>query len=126
MECPQCSGIETEEHATDDGFVFDRCPECTSVWMDSAELSRLLLRNRLPGLDALGGRVNLSETAGTCPEDLTDLVVVEAIKKPDLTYAMCEICGGVWITPDGETFPEDAAGALASIVGFFKTFAAAR
>ncbi len=126
MDCPQCSGIELEEHTTDDGLVFGRCPECQGVWMDSGELTRALLRNRLPGLDALGGRANLEEPAGTCAEDLSDLVVIEASTRHVYGYAMCEVCGGVWLDHGGDGFQGDGAEViLGEILDFFQGFASA-
>ncbi|MDF1564627.1 MAG: zf-TFIIB domain-containing protein [Deltaproteobacteria bacterium] len=126
MDCPQCSGMEMEELATEDDLVFARCSECNGVWIDSGELSRALLRNRLPGLDALGGRVNLDEPAGTCAEDLADLMVIEASTNHAYPYAMCEVCGGVWLDNGGEGFQAEGADPiLDEILEYFRGFAAA-
>jgi len=125
MDCPQCSGVELEELATDDGLVFAKCGECNKVWIDSGELTRALLRNRLPALDALGGRANLEEPAGDCPDDLNDLMVIEA-KRGDVSYAMCELCGGVWLDNGGQGFETETGDqVLAEILTFFRGFAAA-
>lgn len=127
MECPRCSG-EMQEFSTEASVVLGRCPECGSLWIDSGDLTRALLHHNLPGLDSLGGRENLGETAGMCPEDLTDLTVVDSSGAQDRSYALCEVCGGVWLTEkgDGEGFDaEDGEALLGQLVEFFRDFAPA-
>ncbi len=131
MECPRCSGLEMEEYDADGGVLLRRCPECRSVWMDTADLTRALLHNNLPGLDTIGGRENLAEAAGTCPDDLTDLVVIESPKASGLQFAMCEVCAGVWLQGTAEDPAagfggEDGNALVAEVVDFFRAFAPAK
>ena len=128
MECPSCHGLEMETQEANDGTPVERCENCSSVWIDSGDLTRTLLRHNQPGLDSLGGRENLAETAGTCPDDLTDLVVIESRKAPDLHYAMCEVCGGIWLAGDEEAgrFEGDGEALVQQVIGFFQSFAPAK
>lgn len=124
MECPRCNA-EMQEFSVESGAVLGRCETCGSLWVDSGDLTRTLLHNNLPGLDALGGRENLEDTAGMCPEDLTDLTVVDS-PSGGPSYALCEVCGGVWLHErgDGEGFEgEDADAILGQLLEFFRDFA---
>lgn len=120
MECPRCSGVEMEDLETESGSVLGQCPDCHSLWLDSGDLTRILLRHNLPGLESLGGRPNLGEAAGMCPEDLTDLVVVESPGNHGRAYAMCEVCGGVWIGEEFES--ESTEDLLEKVIAFFRSF----
>jgi len=123
MECPRCSGFELQELLTEDEVAFGHCETCHNIWIDSGELTRALLRANLPGLDSLGGRANLGESSGTCPEDLTDLVVIEAPRDPDTNYAMCDVCGGIWLFHDDERFDTpDPKAIMAGILDHFRYF----
>ncbi len=127
MDCPRCSGVEMEEMSLEDETVIRQCSECSSIWMDTADLTRLLVHNNLTGLDALGGRENLEDSAGTCPEDLIDLVVIQSVKDDSLSYAMCEICGGLWLAQraNGSPFQGETGEALLDeVIAFFGAFAA--
>jgi Zn-finger nucleic acid-binding protein len=126
MDCPRCSGVEMEELSLDDGTIVHRCTECSSIWIDSGDLTRALLHHNLPGLDGLGGRENLGEAAGTCPEDLTDLVVIESTDNGGHAYAMCEVCGGVWLEHGLDDAPfegETGEAIIEQVVAFFRAFA---
>ena len=126
MDCPRCSGVEMNEMHLEDETPIRSCPDCSSVWIDSADLTRLLVHYDQPGIESLGGRENLDEAVGTCPDDLTDLMVVESTHGDEMSYAMCEVCGGIWLSRrvDGETFQGETAEALVEeILDFFRHFA---
>ena len=112
------------EIASDESTV-QRCSTCGGLWIDVADLNRVLLHANLPALSALGGFVNPDEIAGMCPACNVDLVAVEGGEKRSLHYDTCESCGGIWLEgPDEDEIPEtlDAASAEKEIVAFYRQF----
>jgi Zn-finger nucleic acid-binding protein len=105
-----------------DDASLSNCETCGGVWIDGADLNRLLLHNNLPGLESMGGKANLDELAERCPKDAVDLVVIEGGEKGHHErYAYCEACGGIWLdieAPEGA----DADALEEEIVEFFKLF----
>lgn len=93
------------------------------VWLDGADLNRLLLHNGLVGLESMGGRPNHDELTDRCPKDDVDLILIEGGEKSDpLSYSYCEVCGGIWIELDLD--PEASVAEVeAGIVEFFQRFA---
>ena len=124
MDCPQCA-VEMAEVPGDDGTMH-RCTDCGGLWVDVADLNRMLLHANLPALSGIGGFVNPDEMTGQCPACNVDLVVVEGGEKRAMTYDTCESCGGVWLEgPDADVeVPEtmDWKTASAEIVAFYKKF----
>jgi Zn-finger nucleic acid-binding protein len=121
MDCPRDPNEMKELVGKDDATV-SFCETCGGVWMDSADLNRLLLHNNLPGLESMGGKPNPDELAERCPKDQVDLMVIEGGEKGhQLRYAYCEACGGIWLDLE---VPEDADadGIEQEIVEFFKNF----
>lgn len=119
MDCPRCA-VEMVQ-LEGEGSSMARCPECTGLWLDIAEVNRLLLRHNLPGLESIGGHPNPDEVTGTCPECQIDLVAVEGGEKRSMVYETCEICGGIFID-DIET-EESIETAIEAIVDFYRRFA---
>jgi Zn-finger nucleic acid-binding protein len=105
-----------------DDTTLANCETCGSVWIDGAELNRLLLHNNLPGLESMGGKANLDELGERCPKDQVDLVIIEGGEKSNpLAYSYCEACGGIWL--DIEVAEDaDAEQIERDIVAFFKDF----
>jgi Zn-finger nucleic acid-binding protein len=105
--------------------VLSRCDECGGLWIDVADLNRILLHAGLPTLEAMGGRANPEEDAGECPVDNVGLLAVQSQhKRNPLTYETCESCGGIWLesgdfAEEGDTAEELTKG----IVNFYKEFA---
>jgi Zn-finger nucleic acid-binding protein len=122
MDCPRCEAEMVLLEGKDGSM--SRCPECGGLWLDLAELNRILLRHNLPGLESLGGRVNAEETTGVCPEDQVDLVAVEGGERHALQYETCEVCGGIFLQPDTES--EDLQGNVDSLVDFYRRFGNAK
>lgn len=122
MDCPRCS-VEMSEIAREEGTL-QRCAECGGLWLDVADLNKILLHANLPALTSIGGFVNADEISGMCPACNVDLVVVEGGEKRALAYDTCESCGGIWVDGDeDEPAPElDWKGAEEQIVGFFRRF----
>jgi Zn-finger nucleic acid-binding protein len=121
MECPR-DLVEMKDVVGRDDSTLSTCDSCGGVWIDSADLNRLLLHSNLPGLESMGGKANLDELAERCPKDQVDLVVIEGGDKSDVqAYAYCEACGGIWLdlqVAEGA----DADEIEATIVEFFKKF----
>lgn len=123
MDCPRCA-VELTEIPHEDSAV-QRCSECGGLWVDVADLNKILLHANLPALSALGGMVKPDEIAGMCPACNVDLVAVEGGEKRSLNYDTCESCGGLWIEGEEDEPPEtlDWPGAIGQIVQFFRRFA---
>ncbi len=122
MDCPRCS-VELSEITRDEGTL-QRCADCGGLWVDVADLNKILLHANLPALSALGGFVNADEITGMCPACNVDMVVVEGGEKRSVTYDTCESCGGIWVDGDeDEPAAElDWKGAEKQIVTFFRAF----
>lgn len=123
MDCPRCS-VEMGEIPQDDSTM-QRCPDCGGLWVDVADLNRMLLHGNLPALSAVGGYVNPDEIAGMCPACNVDLVAVEGGEKRSLHYDTCESCGGIWIEgPEEGEVAETATWKEAEreIVQFYRRF----
>ena len=118
MDCPRCE-VELVQ-LEGEGTAMSRCPECAGLWIDLAELNRLLLRHNLPGLDSLGGRANVDESSGLCPECQVDLMTVEGGERRSMVYETCEVCGGIFL--DSDTESEEVPELIASIVDFYRRF----
>lgn len=124
MDCPRDNTEMTELTDGEDRLLF-RCSECGGLWLDVADLNRLLLHAGLPTLEKMGGRANPDEDAGECPVDSVALLAVQSQhKRNPLTYETCESCGGIWLesadfADDGDSSQELTHG----IVDFFREFA---
>ncbi len=123
MDCPRCS-VELNEISQGDSTI-QRCGECGGLWVDVADLNKMLLHANLPSLPAIGGYVNPDEIAGMCPACHVDLVAVEGGEKRMLHYDTCESCGGIWVEgEEDEPAPEsDWKTSEGQIVHFFRRFA---
>ena len=126
MDCPRCA-VELMEISHDDRAIH-RCAECGGLWVDVADLNKILLHANLPALHVIGGMVNPDEIAGMCPACNVDLVTVEGGERRSLHYDSCESCGGLWLEGEEDEPAEqlDWAGATGQVVGFFKRFAKKR
>lgn len=121
MECPR-DLVDMRELVGPDETMLSVCDTCGGVWIDSAELNRLLLHNDLQGLESMGGKVNLDDLSERCPKDQVDLVVIEGGEKSDpLRYAYCEVCGGIWLDIEVEEDAEIQA-IEREIISFFQRF----
>ncbi len=121
MECPNCN-VEMAD-LEGDGTTLRKCGECGGVWIDVADLNRVLLHHNLPGLESLGGKVDSEALTGHCPECQVDLVRISGgDRNAPLSYDTCESCGGTFIESDFDD-AADAQVAFRDIVGFFQRFA---
>jgi Zn-finger nucleic acid-binding protein len=124
MDCPRDNTEMTELSDGEERVLF-RCAECGGLWVEVADLNRILLHAGLPTLEAMGGRANPEEDAGECPVDNVGLLAVEsAHKRNPLVYETCESCGGIWLESADFAEEGDSAEALTKgIVDFYREFA---
>jgi Zn-finger nucleic acid-binding protein len=120
MDCPGCN-VEMADLEGDDNTL-RKCSDCGGLWIDVADLNRILLHNNLPGLDSLGGRVDADALTGQCPDCQVDLVRVDGGERQHpLHYDTCESCGGIFLESEFKD-ATDAKIATQEIIDFFKTF----
>ena len=123
MDCPR-DNVEMVELTEGGERLLFRCGECGGLWLDVADLNRILLHAGLPTLEAMGGRANPDEDAGECPVDNVALLAIESQhKRNPLRYETCESCGGIWLeSADFDTEGETAKELTKGIVDFFRQF----
>ena len=124
MDCPRDDTEMTQLTEGGDRLLF-RCGDCGGLWLDVADLNRILLHAGLPTLEAMGGRANPEEDAGECPVDNVALLAIESQhKRNPLVYETCESCGGIWLESGDFAHDGDSAKDLTQgIVDFFREFA---
>jgi Zn-finger nucleic acid-binding protein len=127
MDCPRDSVEMTELTAGEDRVLY-RCGECGGLWLDAADLNRILLHAGLPTLEGMGGRANPEMDAGECPVDNVGLLAIESHhKRNPLVYETCESCGGIWLeSNDFASEGESAQDMVNGIVDFFREFSSQR
>jgi Zn-finger nucleic acid-binding protein len=98
MECPRCDGTTLTEAKIDD-VVVDHCAKCSGMWLDFAQLERVLsresraLRNLLPETPP-GPQPH--DRLLMCPRCRGSLIKMRAM--PDtVTYYSCMTCYGRWV-----------------------------
>ena len=123
MDCPRDDTEMTQLTEGGDRLLF-RCGDCGGLWLDVADLNRILLHAGLPTLEAMGGRANPEEDAGECPVDNVALLAIESQhKRNPLVYETCESCGGIWLESADFADEGESAGTLTKgIVDFFRDF----
>src|SRR5437868_13959772 len=100
MDCPR-DNVEMVELTEGGDRVLFRCGECGGLWLDVADLNRILLHAGLPTLEGMGGRANPDSDTGECPVDNVGLLAIESQhKRNPLVYETCESCGGIWLESD--------------------------
>jgi Zn-finger nucleic acid-binding protein len=120
MDCPGCE-VEMADLEGDE-TTLRKCSECGSLWIDVADLNRVLLHNNLPGLESQGGKVDAEALTGQCADCLVDLVrVTGGARQHPLYYDTCESCGGIFLESEFKD-ATDAKIAFKEIVDFFKAF----
>jgi Zn-finger nucleic acid-binding protein len=127
MDCPR-DNVEMAELTEGEERLLFRCGECGGLWLDVADLNRILLHADLPTLEGVGGRANPDTDAGECPVDNVALLAIESQhKRNPLVYETCESCGGIWLESDDFAEEGDSAKELVrGIVGFFRDFSSQR
>ena len=103
-----------------------KCGDCGGLWVDVGDTNRLLLHHNLPGIEALGGKLDAESLSGQCTECQVDLVRVNGgDKRHALHYDSCENCGGLFLESEFLD-ASDFAIAQAEIVDFFRAFSGKR
>ncbi len=124
MDCPSC-GVEMASLEGED-LTLRKCGQCGGLWVDVADLNRLLLHNNLPGLESLGGKMDADAMSGQCPDCKVDLVtVVGGERTHPLHYDSCESCGGMFLESEFKD-ATDGKQAIAEIVAFFKAWSSTK
>ena len=119
MDCPGCS---VEMAVLEGDQTLHKCGECGGLWLDVADLNRLLLHNNLPGLETLGGKLNTEALTGQCHECKVDLVSVDGgDRNHPLHYDTCEACGGIFLESEFEDATDHKI-AIREIIDFFQRF----
>lgn len=122
MDCPACN-VEMAD-LEGDATTLRKCGECGGLWIDVADLNRVLLHNNLQGLENLGGKVDAEALTGQCPECQVDLVRINGgDRNHPLSYDTCESCGGTFLESEFQD-ATDIKVAFQEIVDFFKAFSA--
>jgi Zn-finger nucleic acid-binding protein len=126
MDCPGCAAANNVEvEMTDlpgDHETLRECAECGGLWINAADLNRILLHNNLAGLEAQGGKVDANALTGQCPDCQVDLVRVDGgDRSHPLHYDTCESCGGIFLESEFKD-ARDAKAAEAAIIEFFRRF----
>ena len=120
MNCPGCS-VEMVD-LEGDHETLRKCGDCGGLWIDVADLNRILLHNNLPGLESQGGKVDAEALTGQCPECQVDLVRVDGgDRQHRLSYDTCESCGGMFLESEFAD-ATDAKVAEQEIIDFFRHF----
>ena len=120
MDCPSCS-VEMADLEGDETKLW-KCGDCGGLWINVADLNRVLLHNNLPGLESLGGKLQPDAPTGQCPECKVDLVSVEGGgRQHHLHYDTCESCGGTFLESEFKDASNTKA-AFSEIVEFFQRF----
>ena len=123
MDCPR-DNVEMVELTQGEDRLLFRCGECGGLWLDVADLNRILLHAGLPTLEGMGGRANPDSDTGECPVDNVGLLAIESQhKRNPLVYETCESCGGIWLeSSDFATEGDSAREMVDGIVDFFRQF----
>src|SRR4051812_26232074 len=123
MDCPSCN-VEMADLEGNE-TTLRKCGECGGLWIDVADLNRVLLHHNLPGLESLGGRLDADALTGQCPECKVDLVRVIGgqDKAHPIQYDTCESCGGIFLESEFKD-ATDAKMAMQEIIHFFQRFSA--
>jgi len=105
-----------------DDQTLRKCGDCGGLWIDVADLNRILLHNNLTGLEGQGGKVDAEALTGHCPECQVDLVRVNGgDRQHPLTYDTCESCGGIFLESEFQD-ATDVKIAIEEIIAFFRHF----
>ncbi|MCK8500505.1 zf-TFIIB domain-containing protein [Myxococcus sp. K38C18041901] len=122
MDCPSCN-VEMADLVGDDQTL-RKCGDCGGLWIDVADLNRVLLHNNLQGLEHQGGKVDAEALTGQCPECHVDLVRVDGgDRQHPLHYDTCESCGGIFLESEFQD-ATDVKVAEKEIIDFFRRFSA--
>ena len=100
MDCPTCSHVPLEEKELSAGLLFDVCPKCEGVWLDSGELEAM--GSKVDGYGPqLAEAANSAEpTQRACP-NCRSLFNRIWIAGAEAEPFVCPQCKGTWMASDG-------------------------
>ena len=99
--CGKCGGVFSALFL--DGLIVDRCTACHGVWLDQAELERIIGQASEAPTQMQGEvyqRAPLDRLVGSCPTDRVGLHAYQVPGQP-AHIELCPLCSGVWFD-DGE------------------------
>ncbi|RKH01685.1 MULTISPECIES: TFIIB-type zinc ribbon-containing protein [Corallococcus] len=121
MDCPAGCSVEMTD-LEGDHETLRECKECGGLWINVADLNRILLHNNLLGLEGQGGKMDAEALTGHCPDCQVDLVRVDGgDRQHPLHYDTCESCGGIFLESEFAD-AADAKEAEKKIITFFRNF----
>lgn len=88
--CPGCRTEQLAERVDRTGVVYDVCPKCRGLWLDSGELSQLL------GRPAAEGLLDFTQGIRACVRCAKPMLRGGFIN-PALKVDRCAPCGGIWL-----------------------------
>jgi Zn-finger nucleic acid-binding protein len=111
-------------------FCIDRCPFCGGLWLDAAELDKVLALNKsaaanhlVDRLDAgklIAGGKTATRTMRQCPRDQSALAATQSPTQSHVVFDRCPACLGLFL--DAGELKDLAEHTLAEkLMGFFKT-----
>ncbi len=98
--CGKCGG-ELRAFVLDD-LILDQCQSCQGVWVDRAELDRILghgLSGRLEAASADRALPDLDPVLGSCPVDRVGLMAFQ-VPGRSISLEACPHCHGMWFDRD--------------------------
>lgn len=105
IHCPNCKGIMDRDELG--SFCIDRCPDCGGIWLDAAELDKVVALNKSGAskgvVDRLdvgkrvpGGRTG-TRTMRQCPRDRAALTITDSPTQRHVVYDLCPQCRGIFL-----------------------------
>ncbi|MNT38866.1 hypothetical protein D3C72_1750760 [compost metagenome] len=94
MKCPRHYAAKLERRVLK-GIDVDQCPLCTGIWLEAAELKRVLRAMEHASAESL--------EAPACPEDEAPMrcphcgAVAVLVAMPPVHINVCSACQGVWL-----------------------------
>lgn len=126
IHCPNCKGVM--ERVGLASFCIDRCPDCGGIWLDAAELDKVLTLNKSTNpkvVDRIDvGKLHTHGNMGTrtmrqCPRDHSALAATQAPNQKHVVFDRCPACMGLFL--DAGELKDLADYTLAEkLLGFFK------
>lgn len=110
-------------------FCIDRCPFCGGLWLDAAELDKVLAlaksgttKDLVDHLDAgklIAGGKTATRTMRQCPRDQSALAATQSPTQAHVVFDRCPACTGLFL--DAGELKDLAEHTLAEkLMGFFK------
>jgi Zn-finger nucleic acid-binding protein len=127
LHCPNCKGVMDRDELG--SFCIDRCPDCGGIWLDAAELDKVVALNKSGASKGIIDRLDVGKrvpggNTGTrtmrhCPRDQSALAATNSPTQQHVVYDRCPACLGTFL--DAGELNDLADFTLAErIVGIFR------